>query len=187
MKLSLWSRLIAIILIWIPALLFAGWILSQRFPLDGIAKFDFAFDGRSPWFNPFQPGERVTSPGQQPEGWIGQRILQEPVYGSARVPGAYDTVGISFDIRSTRQPLAELGILRDEASFAFEIKPLWSEALSRGWRPVKLGDRQGFVREGLADSEILGDNFEKLLAWQATTSEPLLSDSNGTWKTYDIS
>ncbi|QQR61060.1 hypothetical protein IPH19_01175 [Candidatus Uhrbacteria bacterium] len=187
MKLPIWSRLIAIILIWIPALLFAGWILSQRFPLDGIAKFNFAFDGRSPWFNPFQPGERVTSPGQQPEGWIGQRILQEPVYGSARVPGAYDTVGISFDIRTTRQPLAELGILRDEASFAFEVKPLWSEALSRGWHPVALGDKRGFVRDGLADSELLANNFEKLLVWQATTSEPILSDSAGTWKSFDIS
>ncbi|MCE9586258.1 hypothetical protein K8R04_02990 [Candidatus Uhrbacteria bacterium] len=187
MKLPLWTRLLALILIWIPAILFAGWILSQRFPLDGIAKFDFAFDGRSPWFNPFQPGERVTSPGQQPEGWIGQRILEEPVYGSARVPGAYDSVGISFDIRSTRQPLAELGILRDEASFAFEIKPLWSEALSKGWRPVTLGDRRGFVRDGSADSEILSDEFEKLLVWQATTSEPLLKDSVGPWKTFDIS
>lgn len=187
MKLPLWSRLIAIVLVWIPALLFAGWILSQRFPLDGLAKFDFIFDGRSPWFNPFQPGERVTSPGPQPDGWIGQRILLEPVYGSARVPGAYDSVGISFDIRSTRQPLAELGILRDEASFAFEMKPLWSQALSTGWRPVTLGDKRGFVRDGLADSELLADNFEKLLVWQATTSEPLLSDSAGAWKSYDIS
>lgn len=187
MKLPLWSRLIAIILIWIPALLFAGWILSQRFPADGIAKFDFIFDGRSPWFNPFQPGERVTSPGQQPDGWIGQRILQEPVYGSARVPGAYDSVGISFDIRANQQPLAELGILRDEASFAFEMKPLWSQALSTGWHSVALGDRQGFVRDGLADSELIGNDFEKLLVWQATTSEPLLSDKAVAWKTYDIS
>lgn len=187
MRLSYFSRLIAIILIWIPALLFAGWILSQRFPLDGVAKFSFVFDGRSPWFNPFQPGERVTSPGLQPDGWIGQRILEEPVYGSARVPGAYDSVGISFDTRSTRQPLAELGLLRDEASFAFEIKPLWSEALSKGWRQVALGDRRGFVRDGSADSELLGDNFEKLLVWQATTSEPLLSDAVGPWESYDIS
>jgi len=187
MRLSLSSRLIAIILIWIPALFIAGWILSQRFPLDGIAKFSFTFDGRSPWFNPFQPGERVTSPGVQPDGWIGQRILEEPVYGSARVPGAYDSVSISFDIRSTRQPLAELGILRDEASFAFEIKPLWSEALSKGWRPVTLGNRSGFVRDGQADSELLSDNFEKLLVWQATTSEPLLKDTAGPGKTYDIS
>jgi hypothetical protein len=187
MKLPVWSRILAIILIWIPALLFAGWILAQRFPLDGVARFSFPFDGRSPWFNPFQPGERVTSPGQQADGWIGQRILQEPVYGSARVPGAYDTVDISFDVRDLRQPLAELGLMRDEASFAFEMKPLWSQALSIGWRPVSIGDRRGFVRDGSADAELLTDNFEKLMVWQATTSEPLLSDKNGVWKTFDIS
>ncbi len=187
MKPPLWSRIIAIILIWIPAMVFAGWILAQRFPANGVATFSFPFDGRSPWFNPFQPGERVTSPGKQPDGWTGQRILQEPVYGSARVPGAYDSVDVAFDIRAKSQPLAELGLLRDEASFAFEIKPLWSEALTKGWHPVSIGDRRGFVRDGFADSELLTDDFEKLMVWQASTSEPLLSDKTGLWKTFDIS
>ncbi len=157
------------------------------FPSKGVAAFDFVFDGRSPWLNPFQPGERVTSPGQQPDGWIGQRILQEPVYASARVPGAYDSMDISFDIRANQQPLAELGVLRDEASFAFEMKPLWSQALSQGWHAVTIGGRQGFVRDGLADSELMNETLEKLLVWQATTTEPLLSDKTGSQKSYNIS
>lgn len=187
MKLPLWSRILACFLVWIPVLVGTGWVLAQRFPASGIASFDFPFDGQSPWFHPFQPGERVTSPGPQKDGWIGQRILQEPVYGSARIPGSYDTVSVFFDVRANNQPLAELGLLRDEAAFAFEMKPLWSKALASGWRPVTIGDRRGFVREGLADSELLTNDLEKLMVWQATTSEPVLSDTGGLWKRYDLS
>jgi hypothetical protein len=175
------------ILIWIPVLAFGAFIVAERFPASGVAKFSFPFDGRSPWFNPFQPGERVTSPGKQADGWTGQRIFLEPVYGSARVPGAYDSVDLSFEIRAKNQPLAELGIMRDEASFAFEMQPLWSQVLSNGWRQVSIGDRSGFVRQGFADSELLATDLDKLMVWQATTSEPLLSDTSASRKTYDIS
>jgi len=187
MKLPIWSRLIALILVWIPAIIGFGWILLQRFPESGIAKFEFVFDGRSPWFHPFQPGERVTSPGPQKDGWIGQRILMEPVYGGARLPGAYDTVDVSFDIKAKNQPIAELGVLRDEATFAFEMKPLWSRALSIGWRPVSISGKQGFVRDGFADDELLTEDLEKLMVWQTTTSEALLSDTGGVVKSYELS
>lgn len=187
MKLPYWSKLLAIILIWIPAIFGLGWIVQQRFPVNGVARFDFVFDGRSPWFHPFQPGERVTSPGIQQDGWTGQRIFQEPVYGSARLPGAYDMVNVGFEIRAKDQPIAELGVMRDEATFAFEMKPLWSRALSIGWRPVAIGDRKGFVRDGFADDELLTNDFEKLMLWQASTSEPWLSDTEGVIKSYELS
>ncbi|MCC7522335.1 hypothetical protein IT407_00830 [Candidatus Uhrbacteria bacterium] len=187
MKLPLWSRWLAIFIAWSVVIGLGALIVSQRFPPNGIAQFSFVFEGKSPWFNPFEPGERVTSPGLQPEGWTGQRIIAEPVYGSARLPGAYDQLDISFETRSIRQPLAELGLLRDEANFNFEMHPLWSEALSRGWRPVSLGSARGFVREGFADSELLSQDFSKLMVWYATATEPALSDRPIAEKTYEIS
>ncbi len=139
MKLPLWSRILAILLPWTLAIGLLGWVVSLRFPPDGMVRFSFAFDGASPWLNPFQPGERVTSPGRQPEGWVGQRVIGEPVYSAARLPGAYDTLSVAMEVKPLRQPLAEFGLLRDEAAFAFDMEPLWSEALSTGWRPSGLG------------------------------------------------
>jgi hypothetical protein len=182
MTLPLWSKWLAILIALSVAIGLGAFIVSQRFPSDGVAKFAFAFDGKSPWFNPFEPGERVTSPGP-----TGQRIIAEPVYGSARLPGAYDTLDISFETQSIRQPLAEIGLLRDEANFNFEMHPLWSESLAKGWRQVTLGSARGFVREGFADSELLSQDFSKLMVWHATASEPMLSDRPIAEKTYDIS
>ncbi len=187
MKLSAWSRIIIILMTWGLACGLLFWITSLRFPMDGAARFSFALDGQSPWFNPFQPGERVTSPGRQTEGWVGQRILGEPVYGSARLPGAYDTLNMSLEVKSLRQPIAELGLLRDEASFSFEMNPLWSEALSSGWRHVKLGNREGYVQDGSADSVLLTEDFSRLMVWQAKLDTPAWSDPAGDWKTFKLS
>ncbi|MCK9360726.1 hypothetical protein M0Q28_00660 [Patescibacteria group bacterium] len=187
MKLPIWFRALTILLTWGLACGLLFWVVSLRFPIDGTARFSFAFDGQSPWFNPFQPGERVTSPGRQTEGWVGQRVLGDPVYGSARLPGAYDTLDVSLEVKSLRQPIAELGLLRDEASFSFEMNPLWSEALSSGWRHVKLGEREGYVQEGLADSALLTDDYSRLMVWQADLDTPAWSDTPGEWKTFKLS
>lgn len=162
-------------------------LLAIRFPADGVAAFSFPFDGRSPWFTPFQPGERVTSPGKQPDGWSGQRILAQPVYASARLPGAYDSVKVSFDLRTVRQPLLELGLLRDEATFAFESHPLWSEILSRGWHEVTVDGVHGWVRDGLPERVLVESPFEKMLVWGATSTSPERSDPAGAMRRYDIS
>lgn len=187
MKPPVWFRILSIVLTWGLACGLLFWVISLRFPMDGTARFSFAFDGTSPWFNPFQPGERVTSPGPQPEGWVGQRILGDPVYGAARLPGAYDTVDINLEVRSLRQPIAELGLLRDEASFAFEMNPLWFEALSSGWHKVKFGNREGYVQDGAADSALLSEDFSRLMVWQADLDTPAWSDEPTEWKTYKLS
>ncbi len=187
MKLPLWSRILAMLLPWTLAIGLLGWIVSLRFPPDGMVRFSFAFDGASPWLNPFQPGERVMSPGRQPEGWTGQRVIGEPVYSAARLPGAYDTLEVAMEVKPLRQPLAELGLLRDEAAFAFEMEPLWSEALSSGWRRVRVGSREGFVRADLADDALLTQDYARLMVWQSEPGIPSWADEPGEWRSYDVS
>ncbi|KAA0205511.1 hypothetical protein EDM68_05545 [Candidatus Uhrbacteria bacterium] len=187
MRLPVWSRVLAILLPWSLAIGLLGWVVSLRFPIDGVARFSFTFDGSSPWLNPFQPGERVTSPGRQPEGWTGQRIIGEPVYSSARLPGAYDTLEIAMEVKPLRQPLAELGLLRDEEAFSFEMEPLWSEALSSGWRRVRAGGREGYVRQDLTDDALLTQDYARLMVWQSELDIPSWSDEPGEWRSYDVS
>jgi len=180
-------KTLGVCIAWGLALALVCAVLIQHFPLDGIVRFSFPFDGRSPWFNPFQPGERVSSPGVQPDGWTGQRITDEPVYGSARVPGAFDTVTISMDIRALRQPLADMGLLRDEQAFQFEMKPLWSEALSSGWHAATYQGVQGMVRDGYPDDSLGRTDYDRLMTWDASASMPLLADTGALMHSYDIS
>lgn len=187
MKLPLWSRILAILIPWALVAGLVGWIVSLRFPADGVARFTFAFDGSSPWLHPFQPGERVSSPGRQEDGWIGQRVFGDPVYSTARLPGAYDSIDIEFEMRPLRQPLAELGLLRDESTFSFEMRPLWSEALSSGWRHVRAGGREGYVRTDLPDTAILTDDLSRLMIWHADPVSPDQADPPGDWRAYDVS
>ncbi|MEI7512775.1 MAG: hypothetical protein WCK01_04960 [Candidatus Uhrbacteria bacterium] len=180
-------RIIAILIAWGSAIALICFVLAPHFPLNGIVRFSFPFDGASPWFNPFQPGERVSSPGLQPDGWTGQRITDEPVYGSARVPGAFDQVHIGMDIRPMRQPLADMGLLRDPEAFQFEMKPLWSEALSKGWHAVSLNGLRGVVRDGYPDESILRQDYDRLMTWDASATSPLLSDTAGVLQRFEIS
>ncbi len=179
-------RFIVLLLPWTAACLVVFWLFLIRYPASGVTTFSFPFDGRSLWFTPFQPGERVTSPGVQPDGWTGQRILFEPVYGSSRLPGPYDTLKVSLEIRPLQARLSELGILRDEEAFAFEMKPLWSEALQSGWHAVEVGGQRGLVRDGVADDALLSTDSERLMVWHATSTNPALVDSSGTWTTHEV-
>jgi len=180
-------KILAILIAWGSAFALVCFVMAPHFPLSGVVHFSFPFDGASPWFNPFQPGERVSSPGKQPDGWTGQRITDEPVYGSARVPGAFDTVNVSMEVRALRQPLVDMGLLRDEAAFQFEMKPLWSEALSKGWHAVSINGLTGMVRDGYPDDALLRQDYDRLMTWDASATSPVLSDTAGTQHRYEIS
>lgn len=165
----------------LPWLVAAGlllYVFALRFPPDGRFEVAHAFDGSGIWFTPFEPGERVSSPGAQEEGWRGQRILNEPVYASARWPGAYDELELGFEMKTIRQPLVEIGLLRDPETRAFEMRPLWSDALaSDEWREVEVGERHGFVRADLPDEALLESDPRHLMVWHATATDMALEDA----------
>ena len=165
-------RPLAILIIalpWALAISCFVWLFLLHFPPSGIVDRSFVLDGTSPWFDPFLPAERVTQPGAQPDGWVGQRVLQDPVYASARVPGVYDNVSVGLELRTTKQPLAEFGILRDPATFSFEAHPLWSEELSHGWTEVTQGSTHGFVKIGTSPDILTHPDSDRVLTWDAAS------------------
>ncbi|MFA6429012.1 MAG: hypothetical protein WCV84_00755 [Patescibacteria group bacterium] len=172
---------------WLVAGVFSASILLMHFPPSGVRVFSMALDGKNPWFDVFLPGERATQAGLQREGWVGQRIVMDPVYAGARPPGAFDRLALTFETRVQAQTLLEFGILRDAQSFTFEMKPLWSQVLEQGWRPVRRGDREGFVREDQEDRVLETATVDQLLVWYASTTPQALSDIPAPRKTTDIS
>ncbi|MSR85706.1 hypothetical protein EXS71_04735 [Candidatus Uhrbacteria bacterium] len=110
------------------------WLFLSRFPLDGTAKYFFILDKPHRALDILLPTQRVTSAGLQSDGWIGQRMFDEPVYSSAHAPGVYDHVDISLEVRTTEPALA-IGLLRDPAKWQVELHPVLKEAekLSDGW------------------------------------------------------
>lgn len=165
---------------WALALAGAGWLLIQRFPPSGAVTFDLPFDGSSAWMDPFLPAERTTSPGAQDGGWRGQRILQDPVYSSARVPGAYDSMDIEVEFRPNDQHLIELGVLRDDASLSFEFQPMWFAPLqSERWHATSSRDKAGYVRTEASSDLLSTSQFHTLAVWSASSVQPILQDAAG--------
>lgn len=171
---------------WLVVLGVIGWLLVLRFPPSGVSRIEIPIDGRSPWFEPFLPGTRVTTAGHQSDGWTGQRMLQDPIYATARPPGKYDRVDVEVEMRSIRQPLVEFGIVRSQEPFAADMVPVWSDALAKGWHPATVGSVTGFVRDGL-DDETLVRNSERVLLWHATTTDAERMDRPGPMLHYPVS
>lgn len=145
---------------WAIALAGLGWLMLKRFPPSGVVTFDVPFDGRSAWVDPFLPGERVTSPGPQDDGaWRGQRIISEPVYASARVPGVYDDVELAVEFRTIRQPLVELGVIRGADVSQIESRPIWLSTLQT---PEWKKSVDGYVRPAA--------NAPVVAVWHASTT-----------------
>lgn len=171
---------------WILAALCVLAWLTARVPLTGLFERSFVFDGTSPWFNTFLPGQRVTVPGRQPDGWIGQRIIQEPVYASARVPGAYDAVDLGLELRPTNQPLLEIG-LANRGGDDFDMEPAWSEVLAQGWRYVSIASTTGYVRTALPDDALIHAPATAQMVWHADGPAQAFMDTHPETRSYDIS
>jgi hypothetical protein len=168
------------ILPWLAAVFAVLWIVIQRFPPSGTVTFDVPFDGSSAWMDPFLPAERTTGPGAQEGGWRGQRILQDPVYSAARVPGVYESVDVEIEFRPVRQTLIEFGILRDEASLSFDFQPLWYEPLqSDGWKEAESSGRHGYVRTAESGNLPSSSNYQKLALWHASATPLMMRDEPG--------
>ncbi len=171
------------VLPWIVACFLLAWLCLTRVPLDGKRFLSIPFDGRSPWVNAFLPGQRTTALGPQEDGWVGQRITDEPVYTTLRLPGVYEQATVELEFRPHTQPLIEVGFTRDSSS-DFAIQPFWSEILSKGWRRTNWKGREGYVREGEPDAALEEQDLNRLLVWHASTTVPALMDSVASDRTF---
>ncbi len=179
-------RWLVCLLPWLGASAVFIWLCLLRVPPTGIRTLSFAFDGRSPWMNPFLPGYRTTPIGLQSEGWTGQRILGEPVYSTLRLPGVYNQLSLGLEFRTQNQPLLEIGVAQ-EPTREVAMQPLWSEALASGWRRVSWEGKQGYVREGQPDSALADTDMNRLLVWYASSTVPAYMDGEGQERVFPTS
>ena len=161
---------------WVVAVLGFASLFIYRYPISGTFQAMSVVDGKSPWINPFLPAGRATSPGKQPDGWVGQRVTDDPTYFTARVPGPYQRVEVSLEYRPIHQPLLEFGMVRDAAGKDLELHPLFSSQLeSVDWSPVT-GAVSGYVRTGTSPSTLTSSDPTGVETWDASTTMPLLTD-----------
>ncbi|MCC7357259.1 hypothetical protein IT408_02015 [Candidatus Uhrbacteria bacterium] len=157
----------------------------ERFPPSGKFQTQTVLDGKNAWILPFLPAERTTAPGKQADGWIGQRILGDPVYFTARSPGPYEWVDLYVEFRPIRQSLVEIGMVRDADGKELEMQPLYSsELMSESFRAIP---GKGFVRLGTPDSRLDDPKPEGLATWHATTTAEQLTDPAHQMQNYTIS
>ncbi|MBP9869251.1 hypothetical protein KBC59_01675, partial [Patescibacteria group bacterium] len=180
MRLRRILAMISYVLPWAVAVFALGTLFVIRYPSSGVFQASTVFDGKSAWINPFLPAERTTQPGVQSEGWIGQRVTDDPTYFTARIPGPYERVNVKLEFRPVHQPLLEFGLVRDAAGNDLDLQPLFSESLeSVAWRRVETKDVTGFVRAANKDSRLLAETADGLAVWDATTTYPALQDPVG--------
>lgn len=173
---------------WIVAFFAAAWLVILRFPPSGTFYTTTNLDGKSAWIFPFLPGERVSSPGVQPDGWVGQRILSDPTYFTSRVPGPYDTVDVAIEFRSLRQPLVELGMIHDAAGKELELRPLYASELDApNWKQASSGQHHGFVRENVPAERLSNPDSRGLAVWGSSSTMPLMQDAPGSGISIDVS
>jgi len=158
---------------WILAVMILGWFVVQRFPPSGVFVTTTSLDGSNAFLHPFLPSERVTPPGVQDDGWVGQRIIGDPVYGSARVPGPYEHVDVAIEFRPIRQPLLEFGVARDVTGQDLDLQPIFFEELAEdAWTK----SANGYVSNGINPVHLTDPNASGIAVWDATTTMPLYVD-----------
>ncbi|MFA5129480.1 MAG: hypothetical protein WC477_01010 [Patescibacteria group bacterium] len=165
---------------WILATAGIAWIVIHRFPPSGTIEFDVPMDGTSAWVNPFLPSQRVTPPGDQ-GGWRGQKIIGDPVYATARVPGIYDSVDVTVEYKTEGQPLLELGVARNADASNTEFHPLWFAPLSiPAWRPTSWNGIDGYVYSSTPPSALASSDPTSIATWLASSTRPTFSDPAST-------
>ena len=162
---------------WLAAVFGFGFLIYLRFPPSGVFATATQLDGKSPWIFPFLPSDRASTPGLQPDGWMGQRVTDDPTYFSARVPGPYESADVSLEFRTLNQPLLELGIVRDAQGNNLEMKPMYSSELdSAEWKEALQTGVHGYVRTSESDARLTSSDPHGTAVWDASSSMPLLRD-----------
>jgi hypothetical protein len=165
---------------WIGVVVCAAWLAVLRFPPSGTFQTTTVLDGKSAWIFPFLPGERVSAPGKQSDGWVGQRIISDPTYFTARAPGPYDSVDVSIEFRPLRQPLVEFGMVRNAEGTELELHPMFSSELDApGWTEANAGPVHGYVRSGISSSRLADPDTRGLAIWASSSTMPLMQDHPG--------
>ncbi len=161
---------------WLVAITSLAFLAAPRFPLSGVFVADSRMDGKSPYVFTFLPAERVSKPGEQSDGWIGQRILADPVYGGARIPGPYEQAEVVIEYRPVRQTLLEFGRVHDLNKTQLELSPMYSSELNAAPHLIRL-----------APPQAIGVDTRTTAVWFASTTSPSLSDDELPETTYALS
>jgi len=166
---------VVLVLPWVAAVLLVFWPVVMRFPPSGVFAAQTDLASGSAWINPFLPSERVTQPGKQPDGWVGQIVVDDPVYFTSSIPGPYQTVDVEIEYMPIRQPLLELGLARDAAGQQLEMRPMYSAELDNAhWTKVD-EPLSAFVFDGASDV-VKKQDVAALAVWNASSVSPEIYD-----------
>jgi hypothetical protein len=115
---------------WVYGLLGAGsilWIIYLYFGGTGVLALSYQFDSNSQAISPFSPhGRALDLERNQDNGETYQRLVGEPAYFTARLPGSYDRLEVQLEYQNPEQTVVELGVKQtsDKTLFDYLMKPL---------------------------------------------------------------
>ncbi|MBD3281340.1 hypothetical protein GF391_01195, partial [Candidatus Uhrbacteria bacterium] len=175
---------------WLIGLGVVLFVISLRFPASGIFYAETDLSGTSAFIYQFLPAERTIVAEGDELDFIGQRMIEDPVYINARTPGPYAHVDVEMEMRVFHQPLVEFGIVRDKAGTQLDMIPWYSAMLeSDDWRQVTSpGGTNGFVAGQTPASRLDELDTRNLAVWLTTTTSPIIADPySTTTQTFEVS
>ncbi len=119
----LWLRLVCI-LVGVSSIL---WIVFQYFGGNGVLTLAYQFDGAGLAISELSPHGRALDLEQnQDNGETYQRVVGEPVYFTANLPGSYDRLTVELEYQNPEQTVVELGVKQTSNALLFDylMQPL---------------------------------------------------------------
>ena len=119
-------RFIQLVIIIIPIGLFV-WLLVIDIAPSGFRPASWSVNEPSPFIDRLLPDQRLLVGQTTDDGSPYISIIEDPVYFSVHLPHTYfERMSVALTMRPTDQPIVEVGLLRDVASQAYELKPLYN-------------------------------------------------------------
>lgn len=117
------------------------WLIYQYLGGDGELTFTYRFRGDEQAISRLQPhGRALDLERNQDNGETYQRLVGEPAYFTATLPGSYDNVAVTIEYQNPYQTVIELGVKQtsDPALFDYIMQPLENKLVDdNDWEAVQ--------------------------------------------------
>ena len=116
------------IILWLIAFFVIGVFLYLAIIPSGEIEYSFDFDKKNGFISKLSPEERVDFSDKN----FQNKIIGNPVYFNLRVPRSFDTAEMQIKYKNKNDiPLIEAGVLADNISWRYNLKPMQNQLIDR--------------------------------------------------------
>jgi hypothetical protein len=137
--------------LWLSLAIFVAWLFWQNIIPNGRVVYLLSKDKTSDFIGQFEPASRLQVIDKQ------IKISGSLVYFTIRTPRPFDKLKLTINYQPENQDLIEVGLLRNEQKWNYEVRPLYSRLLdnlyqSKDWGSMETDQTIFLQRQETYDS-----------------------------------